>query len=307
MAVSKAPVDVALRPTDARWHGSPDAPGMATRVERVPAIPPTLSVLEAPGGLEVPGAGALAAAARPVVGVPPRHARAFANATGRVAKTATLDARGLAPVAAAGRPTPRPRPAADARALRALVTRRRQVGQMRTAARPRRQRTPQRRHADSQAHLAWLERRWARRDHDWAEAIRARPRWRVHDEMLPSPPGVGPVLARPWVAEVPDVGALHCQASATLVGVAPCTRASSTWRGQRSIGGGRAHVRAVLYLRPWSAVRHHPVLQAFYERRRAAGQAAKVAWTASMRQLRTLLNAMIKQCTRWQETTAETS
>ena len=222
--VSKAQLDVALRPTDDPWHVRHDAPGMALMVERLQAIQPALIVVEATGGLAEPGAGALAAAARPVVVVPPRHARACATATGRLAKTATLEARGLAPVAVAVRPPPRPLPEPHAPVLSALVTRRRQWVQRRTAARHRLQRASQRMHADSQAHLAWLERRLARSAHDVAAAIRSGPLWRVTDEMLQRTPGVGPVLSRPSVAEVPELGALHRQAIAALVGVAPFNR-----------------------------------------------------------------------------------
>jgi transposase len=303
MDVSKAQLDVALRPTDDGWHVSHDEPGMAILVERWQAMQPALIVWEATGGLEVAGAGALAAAALPVVVVTPRHAREFANATGRLAKPDTLAARGLAHVAEAVRPLPRPLPEAEAQALSALVTRRRQLGQMLTAERQRLQSAPQRIRADIQAHLAWLERRVARSDDDLAAAIRSRPLWRVTAEMLQSTPGVGPVLARTWVAEVSEVGTLHRQEIAALVGVAPLHRESGTVRGQRSIWGGRAPVRAVLYRSTLTAVRHHSVLKAFYTRLRAAGTAAKVALTARMRKRLTLVNAMVKHRTHWQENT----
>jgi transposase len=302
--VSKAPLDVALRPTDDGWHVSHDEPGMALLVERLPALQPALIVWEATGGLEVPGAGALAAAALPVGVVPPRHARDFANATGRLAKTDTRDARGLAHVAEAVRPTPRPRPEADAHAWRARVTRRRQVGQRLTADRQRLQSAPQRSRADRPAHLAWLERRVARRADDWAAASRSRPLGRVNAESVQRPPGVGPVRSRTVVAEGPEWGVLNRQESAARVGGAPCHCESGPGRGTRSIWGGRAPVRAVLSMRTLTAVRHHPVLKAFYQRLRAAGKAAKVALTASLRKLRTIWNAMVKPRTRWPANTA---
>jgi transposase len=302
--VSQAPLEVALRPTDDRWHVSHDEPGLAPLVERWQAIPPALIVVDATGGLEVPMAGALAAAARPVVVVTPRRARDFAQATGRLAKTDTLAARGLAHFAGAVRPTPRPLPEAHAPEVSALVTRRRQLVQRLTAERHRLQRAAPRIRVDIQAHLAWRERRLARRDDDVAAAVRASPLWRVQDEMLQSTPGLGPVLSRTLVAEGPAWGALNRKEIAAPVGVAPFNRDSGPWRGKRSIWGGRAHVRAVLSMSPWTAVRHHPVLTVFDERRRAAGKAAKVALTASMRTLLTMLNAMITHRTRWQETTA---
>jgi transposase len=298
--VSQAPLEVALRPTDDRWHVSHDEPGMAPLVERWQAIPPALIVVDATGGLEVPRAGALAAAARPVVVVTPRPARDFAQATGRSATTETLAARGLAHFAEAVRPTPRPLPEAHAPEVSAPVTRRRQLVQRLTAERHRLPRAAPRIRVDMQAHLAWRERRLARRDDDVAAAVRASPLGRVQDEMLQSTPGVGPVLSRTLVAEGPAWGALNRKEIAAPVGVAPFNRDSGPWRGKRSIWGGRAHVRAVLSMSPWTAVRHHPVLTVFDERRRAAGKAAKVALTASMRTRLTILNAMIKPRTRWQ-------
>jgi transposase len=263
-----------------------------------------LVVLEATGGLEVPVTGALAEAGLPVVVVNPRHARDFAKATGRIAKTDTLDARGLAHFAEAVRPTPRPLPDAQAQALSALLTRRRQLVQMLTAERRRLQAAPQPIRADIQAHITWLTRRLARTDDDVAAAIHASPLWRATDEILRSTPGVGPILARTLVAEVPELGLLNRQEIAALIGVAPLNRDSGTLRGKRAVWGGRAHVRAVLYMSTLSAVRHNPVLKAFYERLRAVGKAPKVALTACMRKLLTILNAMLKHHTRWQAKTA---
>jgi transposase len=298
--VSKVQLDVALRPTDDRWPVSHDEPGIAILVERLRTIQPALIVLEATGGLEVPVAGALAEAGLPVVVVNPRHARDFANATGRLAQTDPLDAQGLAHVAEAVRPTPRPLPEAQAQAWSALLTRRRPLVQRLTAERRRLQSAPPRSRADIQAHIAWLERRLARTDDDLAAGIRSSPLWCATDEILPSTPGVGPVRSRTWVAEVPELGLLNRKEIAALIGVAPLNSDSGTLRGKRVVWGGRAHVRAVLSMSTLSAVRHNPVLKAFYERLRAAGKAAKVALTASMRKLLTILNAMIKHRTRWQ-------
>jgi transposase len=305
--VSKARLDVALRPTDDCWHVGNHESGIAGLVERLRTVQPMLVVLEATGGLEVPVTGALAEAGLPVVVVNPRHARDFAKATGRIAKTDTLDARGLAHFAEAVRPTPRPLPDAQAQALSALLTRRRQLVQMLTAERRRLQAAPQPIRADIQAHITWLTRRLARSDDDVAAAIHASPLWRATDEILQSTPGVGPILSRTLVAEVPELGLLNRQEIAALIGVAPLNRDSGTIRGKRAVWGGRAHVRAVLYMSTLSAVRHNPVLKAFYERLRAVGKAPKVALTACMRKLLTILNAMIKHHTRWQAKTAETS
>jgi transposase len=299
--VSKAQLDVALRPTDDGWHVSNDEVGIARLVERLRTVQPTLVVLEATGGLEVPVTGALAEAGLPVVVVNPRHARDVAKATGRLAKTDTLDARGLAHFAEAVRPTPRPLPEAQAQALSALLTRRRQLVQMLTAERRRLQTAPQPIRADIQDHITWLTRRLAPTDADVGAAIHASPRWRATDEMLQSTPGVGPILARTLVAEVPELGVLNRQEIAALIGVAPLNRDSGTLRGKRAVWGGRAHVRAVLYMGTLAAVRHNPVLKAFYERLRAVGKAPKGALTACMRKLLTILNAMLKHRSPWHE------
>jgi transposase len=299
--VSQAQLDVALRPTDDSGHVQNDELGIAGLVERLRTVQPTLVVLEATGGLEVPVTGALAEAGLPVVVVNPRHARDFAKATGRLAKTDTLDARGLAHFAEAVRPTPRPLPEAQAQAWSALLTRRRHLVQRLTAERRRLQSAPQRIRADIQAHIAWLERRLARTDADVAAALRSTPLWRAKDEMLQSTPGVGPILSRTLVAEVPELGVLNRQEIAALIGVAPFNRDRGTWRGKRAVWGGRAHVRAVLYMSTLAAVRHNAVLKAFYERLRAIGKAPKVALTACMRKLLTILNAMLKHQTLWQE------
>ena len=305
--VSKAQLDVALRPTDDCWHVSHDALGIAGLVERLRTVQPTLVVLEATGGLEVPVTGALAEAGRPVVVVNPRHARDVAQATGRLAKTDTLEARGLAHVAEAVRPTPRPLPEAQAQALSALLTRRRQLVQRLTAERRRLQTAPQPIRADIQAHITWLACRLARTDDDVAAAIRSSPLWRAKDEIVPSTPGVGPILSRTLVAEVPELGVLNRQEIAALIGVAPFNRDRGTLRGKRAVWGGRAHVRAVLYMSTLAAVRHNPVLKAFYERLRSVGKAPKVALTACMRQLLTILHAMLKHRTPWQENYANHS
>jgi transposase len=305
--VAKAQLDVALRPTEDCWHVNHDASGIAGLVERLRTVQPTLVVLEATGGLEVPVTGALAEAGLPVVVVNPRHARDFAKATGRVAKTDTLDARGLAHLAEAVRPTPRPLPEAQAQALSALLTRRRQLVQRLTAERRRLQTAPPPIRADIQAHITWLTRRLARTTDDVAAAIHASPLWRAKDEILQSTPGVGPILSRTLMAEVPELGVLNRQEIAALIGVAPFNRDSGTLRGKRAVWGGRAHVRAVLYMSTLAAVRHNPVLKAFDERLRAVGKAPKVALTACMRKLWTILNAMLKHQTPWHENYASHS
>ena len=298
--VAKAQLDIALRPTGERWALPNDALGITTLVERLQALHPTLIVLEATGGLERPATAALATAGLPVVVVNPRQARDFARATGQLAKTDALDARALAHFADAVRPTPRPLPDAQTQELRALLGRRQQLIAMRTAEHNRLLGTAGRLHTDIQAHVTWLDTRLAALDDDLGTALRASPLWRADDELLQSAPGIGPVCARTLCLELPELGTLSRQQIAALVGVAPLNCDSGTLRGRRTVWGGRARVRAVLYMGTLVATRHNPVIKVFYERLCAAGKAKKVALTACMRKLLTILNAMLKHRTPWQ-------
>jgi transposase len=305
--VSKDRLDVALRPSGDGWAVANDDPGIAALVDRLRVVPPALIVLEATGGMELAVTGALAAAELPVVVVNPRQVRDFAKATGRLAKTDTLDAAVLAQFAEAVRPARRPLRDADTQALGALLARRRQLVEMLTAEQNRLRAAPRRIRAEIQAHITWLARRLARVDEDLAQAIRESPVWREKDDLLRSTPGVGPVLATTLLADLPELGTLTRQRIAALVGVAPLNRDSGTLRGRRGVWGGRAHVRAVLYMSTLVAVRYNPVLQAFYLRLRAAGKAPKVALTACMRKLLTILNAMVKHRTPWENNLAHSS
>jgi transposase len=217
-----------------------------------------------------------------------------------LAKTDALDARALAHFAEAVRPTPRPLPDAQADELRALLARRRQLVAMRTAEQNRLGSAPPRLQPDIQAHITWLNTRLAALDDDLDTTLRASPVWREREELLRSVPGIGPVCARTLLLDLPELGTLSRQRLAALVGVAPLNCDSGTLRGSRTIWGGRAPVRATLYMSALVAVRYNPVLKAFYNRLRAAGKAAKVALTACMRKLLTILNAMVKHHTPWQ-------
>lgn len=304
--VAKAALDVAVSPTAERWSLAYTEREVAGLVSRLTGLHPALVVLEATGGLEGPLVGALAAAGLPVVVVNPRQVRDFAKATGTLAKTDALDAAVLAHFAAAVRPTPRPLPDAATQTLAALVTRRRQLVEMLTAERNRLGSAPRVLRAEIQAHITWLTRRLARLDTDLGQAIRTSPVWRVQDDLLRSVPGVGPVLSATLLASLPELGTLNRKAIAALVGVAPLNRDSGTRQGRRRVSGGRAAVRAVLYMGTLVAVRHNPVLRAFYQRLRAAGKLPKVALTACMRKLLTILNAMLNHQTPWSPAYART-
>ncbi|MBM3227205.1 MAG: IS110 family transposase [Candidatus Tectomicrobia bacterium] len=297
--VAKAQLDIAVRPSGERWSVPNDAAGVVTLVERLQALCPTLIVLEATGGLERIATVALATVGLPVVVVNPRQARDFARATGQLAKTDALDARALAHFADVIRPTPRPLPDAQTQQLRALLGRRQQLIGMRTAEQNRFAGTSGRLAEDIEAHIAWLNTRIASLDDDLETRLRASPLWRENDDLLQSVPGIGPVCARTLLLELPALGTLTRQQIAALVGVAPLNCDSGTMRGKRTIWGGRAHVRTVLYMGTLVATRFNPQIKAFYQRLLAAGKLKKVALTACMHKLLTILNAMLKHRTSW--------
>jgi len=297
--ISKARLDVALRPAGSLFTVPYDDAGIAMVVERLGALSPVGIVVEATGGLEVLLSGALATAGLPVAVVNPRQVRDFARATGRLAKTDRLDAQILAQFAEAVRPACRPLPDASTQQLAALLTRRRQLVEMLTAEKNRRGSAPQGMRSQIQTHIDWLAQHVAQLDRDLTTAVQASPIWRAHDELLRSVPGIGPVITRTLLAELPELGTLTRKQIAALVGVAPLNRDSGTFRGKRTIWGGRATVRAALYMGALVAARHNAVLKAFYQRLRGAGKAPKVALTACMRKLLTILNAMLKHRTPW--------
>lgn len=297
--VAKAELVVAVRPTGQQWTVPQTDAGWAALAAQLQALAPTLVLLEATGGLEGAVVGVLAAAGLPVAVVNPRQVRDFAKATGILAKTDGVDAHVLARFAAAVRPVPRPVPDAATQALDALVTRRRQLVDMLPAERNRRASAPAALRRRLEAHIRWLQRELGAVNADLQAAIRQHPCWRVQDDLLRSMPGVGPVFAVTCVAGLPELGTLSRRAIAALVGVAPWSRESGAWRGPRRCWGGRADLRAVLYMATLAAIRHNPVIRAFYQRLRRAGKVKKVAIVACMRKLLTILNAMLKHQTPW--------
>ena len=284
--VAKAQLDIAVRPSGELWAVPNDADGVVTLGERLQALHPTLIVLEATGGLERIATAALATAGLPVIVVNPRQARDFARATGQLAKTDALDARALAHFADVIRPTPRPLRDAQTQELRALLGRRQQLIGMRTAEQNRLAGTSERLTQDIEAHIAWLNARIATLDDDLETMLRASPLWRENDD-------------RTLLLELPELGTLTRQQIAALAGVAPLHCDSGTLRGRRIIWGGRAHVRTVLYMGTLVATRFNPQIKAFYQRLLAAGKIKKVALTACMHKLLTILNAMLKHRTSW--------
>lgn len=296
--VSKAQLDMALRP-EGRFSASNDDAGYTQVLERLRGVSPTLVVLEATGGLEIPITGILAAAGVPVVVVNPRQVRDFAKATGRLAKTDALDAQTLAHFAEVLRPELRPLPDEQTQALAALLARRRQLVEMLTAEKNRLSSAHKPVRKSLYTHIAWLERELSHTDRELAHAIRESPVWREKDDLLRSVPGIGPVLATTLLANLPELGTLTHKQIAALVGVAPLNRDSGTLRGKRTVWGGRAPVRAALYMAALTAARFNPVLRTFYHRLCAAGKAKKVALVACMHKLLTIVNAVLKHRTPW--------
>lgn len=298
--VSQARLDIAVRPgtSFSLTHGES---AIAALVQQLCALSPTLIVLEATGGMEIPLTSALATAGLPVVVINPRQVRDFAKASGHLAKTDALDAQVLAQFAEVLRPQPRPLPDAETRALAALLTRRRQLVEMLTAEKNRLLSTAAPIRKRLRTHITWLERELQSTNTALAEAIRQSPVWREKDELLQSVPGVGPVVTSTLLASLPELGTLTNKQIAALVGVAPLNRDSGTLRGRRTVWGGRAQVRAVLYMGAIVAARFNPVIRVFYQRLQRAGKAKKVALTACMRKRLSLLNAMLKHRTPWRE------
>lgn len=301
--VAKAELVVSILPAGERLSVANDEAGVRTLVARLQAGSPTLIVAEATGGYELLSVGALLGAGLPIVVVNPRQVRAFAKATGQLAKTDRIDADILARFADVVRPEVRPLPGAELHDLDALLTRRRQLLEMLHAERNRRGQVfgkRNRRVKESlKSHIAFLERELRIADTELGTMIKASPAWRERDELLQSVPGVGPVLSRTLVAELPELGALSREAISKLVGVAPLNDDSGRRHGRRFIQGGRASVRAVLYMGTLVAIRHNPTIRAFYRRLVGAGKPKKVALVACMRKLLTILNVMVRTGQRW--------
>lgn len=300
--VSKETLQVAVVPSGEQWTSPQTAGALDQLLMRLQALHPTIIVIEATGGYERAVVAAGAAAQLPVAVVNPRQVRAFAVALGHAAKTDAIDAVVLAQFAARVQPPVRRLPDTDTQALAALVARRRQLLDMLTAERQRlEQATTTAVRRSVRQHVAWLERRVTDVDDDIGGAIEHSPLWRVHEDLLRSVPGIGPVVARTLLAELPELGRLDRRAIAALVGVAPFNRDSGRWRGRRMIAGGRASVRAVLYMGALAATRHNLTLRAYYQRLRQAGKPPKVALVAVMRKLLTIINAMVKHQQSWQQ------
>jgi transposase len=302
--VAKAELVIAARPSGERWTVVNDERGVKTLADRLVRDGPELIVLEATGGSELLCVAALVAVALPVVVVNPRQVRDFAKATGQLAKTDRIDADVLALFAERVRPEVRPIADEAAQELEALLARRRQLLEMLQAEKNRAGQVFGRGKRlvkkSLKAHISYLERELRIADTDLGTMVRESPAWRERDDLLQSVPGVGPVLSLTLLADLPELGRLSRREIANLVGVAPLSRDSGTMRGRRFVQGGRATVRAVLYMAALVATRRNAVIKAFYQRLVAAGKPKKLVLVACMRKLLTMLNMIVRTKTPWQ-------
>ncbi len=301
--VSKAQLDVAVRPTGKRWTLPYDQTGIEGLIPQIVDLEPALVLLEATGGLELPLVATLAAAALPVVVVNPRQVRDFAKATGTLAKTDALDAGVLAHFADVVRPDVRPLKDSETQVLNSLTARRHQVMTMLVSEKNRLGTAISAVSPRIEAHIAWLEQELSDLDKGLRQTLRRSPVWREKDDLLRTVPGVGEQISLTLLANLPELGTLNRRQIAALVGVAPYNRDSGTLRGKRAVWGGRSRVRAVLYMGALVASRHNPAIRDFYQRLLAAGKPKKVALVASMRKLLVILNGMLKHGSPWSDMT----
>lgn len=298
--IAKDSVDVCIEPDVETMHVAYDDKGVTTICQRLKAVSPTLIVMEATGGLETRLASELAALGLSVAVINPRQARDFAKATGHLAKTDRADAAVLAAFARAIRPQARAIKDADTRALDDLVSRRRQLIDMRVQETLRLGAAASRTMSKSlEAHITWLDKRIAEIDTDMTRRLRSSDVWRTKDDLLRSVPGVGSVTSLTLLAKCPELGQLNRREIAALMGVAPLARDSGKHRGKRFVWGGRADVRAVLYMATVSAIRFNPRIKSFAERLKQTGKPTKVVIVACMRKLLTIMNAILKNNAPW--------
>ena len=299
--VSKDRLDIHVRPGDEAFVVSRDGKGLEQLVERLRKLSPALVAVEATGGFEVIVAAAIAGAELPLAVVNPAQIRHFAQAVGKRAKTDPVDAGVIAHFAEAVRPIPRALPDEAARLLAELVGRRRQIIDMIVAERQREKRATNVRVQKSLArHITVLEKELTEIDGDIDTLVRGSPVWRAKEDLLASVPGIGKIIARILLAELPELGTLGRREIASLAGLAPYTRQSGRWRGKTMIAGGRSAVRSATYLGALVASRRNPILKAFYQNLLQAGKPKMVALIAVARKLLTILNAILRDNRPWQ-------
>ena len=297
--VAKDTLEVFIRPDNIRESFLNDEQGRMNVAGLLGKTDPCLVVLEASGGYEIPVVEALALRNLNVAVINPRQVRDFAKATGKLAKTDAIDGEIIARFAEVIRPEVRPLKDEDAKRLQAFITRRRQLVQMLTEEKNRLKIAPSWTKADIEAHIAWLTACISKAGNDIESLIKKTPLWREKEDLLRTFKGIGPVSACTLLARLPELGQLSAKKIAALVGLAPINRDSGKYRGRRTIFGGRADVRAVLYMATLAAVRHNPVIRTFHERLIHVSKLPKVALTACMHKVLIILNAMVRTNTPW--------
>lgn len=297
--VSKAFLDVALSPKGRPWQLANDSRGIDQLRRELMRLEPMLVVLEATGGFEARAAEALRTAGLKVAVVNPRQVRDFARAMGRLAKTDRIDAETLALFAERVRPEPNQPTSESEQALDELLSRRRQLVEMLTQEKNRLGMARPGLRRGIEQHIRFLEKQLRQVEEHLDQVVEQDEKLSARDQLLQTVPGVGPVLSRTLLGELPELGRLSRKQIAALVGVAPLAQDSGTMRGKRMVWGGRSSVRTVLFMAAIVAARWNPVIRAFYERLRSAGKPAKVALVACMRKLLVILNAMVKAETAW--------
>lgn len=298
--VSKASLDVYLRPSGKQFQVTNQASGIVELIGQLQAFKIRQVILEASGGLELEAAQALQEKGFAISIINPRQGRDFAKASGKLAKTDCIDAAVLAHFGEAMQPAITVLSSVNEQALQEAVTRRRQLVEMLTAEKNRQSSLRGKMRQSVEEHLDWLEERIRELDREIEDLSQAQEQWRSRITILKSVPGIGNVIATTLVASLPELGQVSDKRISALVGVAPFNRDSGKYRGSRTIWGGRSSVRAVLYMGTLVAVQHNPVLKAFYARLLAQGKAKKVALTACMHKLLRILNAMIRDGKTWQ-------
>ena len=298
--VCKGWLDVDGYPESHKKRLANNEAGHLALIEMLGPLEPKCVILEATGGMEFRAASAMAKAGIPVFIVNPRQARDYAKGLGLLAKTDQVDAFALARFGEGVKPTPRPLKSEELCQLEEILTRRRQLVEMVTAEKNRRAQASPKIAEEIDEHLEWLARRIKGADTDLSDAIKKSPIWQAKADLLKSIPGVGKVTVNTLMAELPELGELNRREIAALVGICPFNRDSGSHRGKRRIWGGRASVRAVLYMAALVATRRNPVIQAFYQKLLAAGKMKKVALVACMRKLLTTMNTMVQNNTHWQ-------
>jgi len=299
--VAKDRLDVCIRPSGECFVVNRTGAGIEALSERLKGVAPRVIAVEATGGFETIVAAGLAAAELPVVVVNPAQVRAFAQALGKRAKTDPIDAAVIAHFVEATKAEPRSLPDEMTRLLAELVARRRQIVEMMAAEGQRERRMTEKRLKRSIARLRKaLEKELAEIDGDIDDHVRGSAVWATKEDLLASVPGIGPVIARTLIAELPELGSLDRRKIAALVGLAPWTRQSGQWRGKSFIGGGRKSVRNALFVAAMVASRRNPVLKPFRDKLVGAGKPKLVALIAVARKLLTILNAILRDQRPWQ-------